>query len=366
MRGMSIEMKCKVIIVGGFLGAGKTSLLWETALRIKNIGINVGLITNDQASELVDTAFLETEANLVKEVSGSCFCCNFNGFVDAIFHVSEKNSGGIVVAEPVGSCTDLSATLIQPLKDKYKDKVDLAPLTVLADPIKLKEILQSASGAMNYIVLKQFEEADIILINKTDLLSSDELNNLIILTQSRWQNTKIMTTSVKTGEGINEWLDVVLSKSNSGEKIAEVDYDIYAQGEAELGWLNATYEIKRTLDFEGFKALANEFVQNLSEYFDREKIAVGHVKFSLQTADKQFVGNITGDKSTAEVRVRDIFSENNTLIVNARAKTDPDTLEKIVSAEIEKLFNNLEYVKVASKSLIPGRPIPTHRYRDVI
>jgi len=49
----------RLILVGGFLGAGKTTLLWEAAQRIINGGQRVGLITNDQAPELVDTAILK-------------------------------------------------------------------------------------------------------------------------------------------------------------------------------------------------------------------------------------------------------------------------------------------------------------------
>ncbi len=51
-------MKTKLILVGGFLGAGKTTLLWEAARRLGAAGQAVGLITNDQAPDLVDTAFL--------------------------------------------------------------------------------------------------------------------------------------------------------------------------------------------------------------------------------------------------------------------------------------------------------------------
>ena len=50
--------KTRLILVGGFLGAGKTTMLWETARRIMDSGKRVGLITNDQAPDLVDTAIL--------------------------------------------------------------------------------------------------------------------------------------------------------------------------------------------------------------------------------------------------------------------------------------------------------------------
>ena len=142
--------KSKVIIVGGFLGAGKTSLLWGAAEIIKKRGNAVGLITNDKATNLVDTTFLIGSENIVKEVSGSCFCCNFPGFADAIKYVINKTNGGTVIAEPVGSCTDLSATLMQPLKDKYSDTVDLAPLTVLADPERLTEVLRDVDAFSAY------------------------------------------------------------------------------------------------------------------------------------------------------------------------------------------------------------------------
>ena len=47
-------------------------------MRLMNKGLRVGLITNDQAPELVDSELLKLSDLRVAEVSGSCFCCNFN------------------------------------------------------------------------------------------------------------------------------------------------------------------------------------------------------------------------------------------------------------------------------------------------
>lgn len=47
----------RIIFVGGFLGAGKTTLLWRAAELLARRGKRVGLITNDQAPDLVDTKF---------------------------------------------------------------------------------------------------------------------------------------------------------------------------------------------------------------------------------------------------------------------------------------------------------------------
>lgn len=136
----------RLILVGGFLGAGKTTLLWETAVRLMNKGLRVGLITNDQAPELVDSELLKLSDLRVAEVSGSCFCCNFNGFTDAIKEIRAEASADVIIAEPVGSCTDLSATIMQPLKQYWNTELKISPLTVLADPNRLVSILNGGNG----------------------------------------------------------------------------------------------------------------------------------------------------------------------------------------------------------------------------
>ena len=154
-------MKTKLILLGGFLGAGKTTTLSEAAKIFADQGKKVGIITNDQASELVDTAFLTLKGAETREVSGSCFCCNFPGFAGAINSFLEKGAD-VIWAEPVGSCTDLSATIMQPLKENFSDKVSIAPLSVLADAKRLKDILSGGNSGLHeisaYIVKKHLEE----------------------------------------------------------------------------------------------------------------------------------------------------------------------------------------------------------------
>ena len=139
----------RLILVGGFLGAGKTTLLWEAASRIMNDGKRVGLITNDQASELVDTALLLRNEVKVAEVSGSCFCCNFNGLISAMKQVREEANADVIIAEPVGSCTDLSATIVQPLKENMKNELLISPLSVMADPAHLTDILNGGTAGLH-------------------------------------------------------------------------------------------------------------------------------------------------------------------------------------------------------------------------
>lgn len=358
--------KSKVILVGGFLGAGKTSLLWRTAEIIKKQGKKVGLITNDQATNLVDTTFLSGGENIVKEVSGSCFCCNFPGFADAIAYVIEQTDGGTVVAEPVGSCTDLSATLMQPLKDKYADTVDLAPLTVLADPDRLDEVLKDVTAFGSYIACKQFEEADIILINKIDLLTAEEMDALVAKTEVQWPQAKVMTASVKENIGVEEWLKAVMDFTDAGTHLAEVDYDIYAAGEAAYGWLNASFNLNKPSDYDDYAAAAQALIESLGISFDQKNAAVGHIKFLLQTKDHQWIGNLTGKSHTAVLRHQSRSSDAVTLTVNARVEMKPEDLQKVVLDAVQTAFDGFDCAQTGLNCLIPGRPNPTYHYTQVI
>lgn len=357
-------MKNKLILVGGFLGAGKTTLLFKTALQIRAQGGTVGLITNDQAADLVDTDLLRSGGFPVEEVSGSCFCCNFPGFIRAVQTIAAEIPNGIILAEPVGSCTDLSATILQPLKERYGNEVVTAPFTVLGDPARITELLNRGVMEDNYIAAKQFEEADLILINKTDLLSDAERTALVERAEKQWPQAKIMTASAKDETGIPEWLDDVLHTEKSGTHLVKVDYDIYAAGEAAYGWVNAKEKFRKSSP--KLPLMAQSYLDALAAAFRQKGIAVGHVKFMLQMKEQNIVGNLTGPDYRKDLHVFSGAGSEAGLIINARAKTDPDTLRAMVLWEAEKIFAECGPVLAEEKSLIPGRPNPTYRYTNVV
>ena len=360
-------MKTRLIIVGGFLVAGKTTKLWESARKLSIIGKKAGLITNDQAAELVDTAFLEYANGVVEEVSGSCFCCNFNGFSDAIMKIKDRGHE-LIIAEPVGSCTDLSATILQPLKEKFNENLTIAPLTVLVDPDRLSDIMGGGTSGLHhnaaYILRKQLEEADIILISKSDLLDSETLQELKQKTSETWPLAQVRIVSSKTGEGLDDWLNEVLSRSDSGTHITEVDYDAYAEGEAVLGWYNASFNLGGDEDWHGF---LNTLISKLSSRFQRENAAVGHVKIMIQNSDQYSIANLTGINHTVTIRGNIKKSDNVKITINARVQMSPEDLEKEIEEEMQSICNHhIRFEKIASKCLSPGRPNPTFRYDHIV
>src|SRR5262245_44615808 len=180
------EMSVRFVMVGGFLGAGKTTALARLARLYAAQGKRVGVVTNDQAHDLVDTNTFRSQGLAVEEVPGACFCCRFDDLVSRVGSLQDSEKPDVILAEPVGSCTDLVATVIQPLKDLYGGRFEVAPYAVLFKPSHGTRILknQQAGGfspKAAYIFKKQLEEADAIVVNRIDELEPpilDELSRL--------------------------------------------------------------------------------------------------------------------------------------------------------------------------------------------
>src|SRR5882724_7984696 len=197
----------RFIMVGGFLGAGKTTTLARLARHYTDRGLKVGLVTNDQAQDLVDTHSLRAQGFAVEEVAGACFCCKFNDLLDKVESLQASNRPDVILAEPVGSCTDLVATVVQPLKDLYGDRFSVAPYGVIFKPSHGLKILREQpdsgfSPKAAYIFRKQLEEADAIVINRIDEMKPEELKELAGLITAQFPGVPVVRMSAKTGEGL--------------------------------------------------------------------------------------------------------------------------------------------------------------------
>src|SRR5260370_24066419 len=94
-----------------------------------------------------------------------------------------------------------------------------------------------------YIFRKQLEEADAIVLNRIDELSAAALNEIIGLVEKDYPAVPLLPVSAKTGQGFEALIELLDQEGNFGRKILDIDYDTYAEGAAELGWLNGTARV---------------------------------------------------------------------------------------------------------------------------
>src|SRR5687768_8965046 len=252
-------MTADYVMVGGFLGAGKTTAVLRLAEHFTAQGRRVGLITNDQSQGLVDTSIARAQGYPVEEITGGCFCCRFGSLTDAADRLTRAARPDVFLAEPVGSCTDLRATVQYPLRRLYGDDYRVAPLSVLVDPQRAAQVLSLETGRafstkVLYVYRKQLEEADVIVINKSDLLDPERHAALEQALSKGFPQAEVVTISARTGAGLDEWFGR-LSGPLGSRAAMDVDYDLYADGEALLGWLNATCRLSSAQPFDGNRFL---------------------------------------------------------------------------------------------------------------
>jgi G3E family GTPase len=368
----------KLILVGGFLGAGKTTLVARAAERLRAQGKRVGLVANDQAADLVDTELLKETGAQVEEVAGGCFCCRFPDMIAAMQRLAGQGGAEVLIGEPVGSCTDLSATVMQPLKKLHGHEFQLSPFSVLVDGNQVRVLdrlrstfAQDASARFPdnvlYIYEKQLEEADLIVLNKTDLLSPAELADLKGSLARRFPETPLLSMSAASGEGVDAWLDFLGEGRPVGGKIAEVDYDTYAAGEAALGWLNASVRLRARGPLD-WKALAGSLLETIRDELRGQSAQIAHLKVYLTASGGRLVGNLTGNDAPLSLRGQiDGRETDAVLLVNARVHVRPDALREIVEKAIEATTRDRATATVtALRSFFPGRPQPTYRYQTVV
>lgn len=363
--------RTQLVFVGGFLGAGKTTLLWRAAELLAKRGKRVGLITNDQAPDLVDTKWLAQKGLNVREVCGSCFCCNFYAVIEAAEGLRVLDAD-VLIGEPVGSCADLSATILQPFKDKFSDRFALSPLSVLADPQRLEAVLDHNADTLHesaaYIFRKQLEEADLIVLNKMDLVSPQEKARLESLMATHFPRAVVRYVSARTGEGVEAWLDEVLAARSAGSHILDIDYDTYAEGEAVLGWLNAEVLLSAAAGKVDWRTFCLDLLTTLRAAFRGKRAHVGHVKLLLTAGGGHCMGNLTS-RDAEPLLQGDIagFPSRASLTLNARVEMPPEELDQVVRDALSETAGDRIRTEILTlHCLRPGRPQPTHRYTTTV
>lgn len=367
IRGTKLGRRTHLVAVGGFLGAGKTTLLAHAATHIAQRGLRVGLVTNDQAMALVDTALLRSQGFHVGEVGAGCFCCRFEELMDAAQKLDSQIQPEVLLCEPVGSCTDLVATVLRPLEELHGDIYTVGPFSVLVDPMRLEELFAHENArrypeTVTYILRKQLEEADLVLLSKSDCHSTDALDRLAAELTKHVPEVSIERVSARSGLGMDAWVERILTPGGA-RRTLDIDYDTYAAGEAALGWLNATIHL-RAANAADWAAVCRQLLLDVREEVQAAGGQIAHIKLFLARPAASLSGNLT---STDEAPLIQGSMESSggeaDLNLNARVVLDAATLR----TSVERVLSRLGRFGISSRvthmeAFAPARPTPLHRF----
>jgi G3E family GTPase len=353
----------KLYLVGGFLGSGKTTAIAAAGKILLKEKISVAVITNDQGAQLVDTAFIDSMNIPHGEVRNGCFCCNYEQFHLAIRDLDSSIHPDIIFAEAVGSCTDLVATVVKPLL-QFEPGLEIV-LSVFADASVLLSSIEGrssfVSGSIQYLYKKQLQEAGILVINKSDILTEEEVSHTRSILEEEYPGKRLLFQNSMEQGSIKQWLQALNEKAPAGSfLLLDINYEKYAEGEAALAWLDASLVIysKEKAVNKGF-----EFVASIHEAILHHHLPLGHLKFFLKSGDwHRKISYTPGNNSREEEDDRNIIADEVTVLINARVETNPDCLEQVIIQTIKNSEDQNCRIEVLNLSAFqPGYPRPVHR-----
>jgi len=341
----------KVHLVGGFTGSGKTTAIANACkiLAEKNILTSV---YSDKEEEHFRADCPKNDFNefndfdeSFEKVTGGCFCCNYTDLDSQIDKLKKKSDNSVLFGDYGGTCTNLISTLLKPLRDYKGAEIELSNFSTFIDAklllLHLRGMRVPLSLESKYSWDRHLEESEILIINKTDLLPADDLEDLKRLAKEALSSKKLVFQNSLDMDSIQKWIELI-----STQQVSKTGENENSSGNNHA-WLDEEIQIL-TEDNSAIK-VAYDFMHNLSnELVDREW-PIEHLKFllyddnqALKLNHTEFLNGNTGETKEYEK------SNSADLLVNARIQTSSAELRQFLF-DILNQFKSQEGIKIVEK-----------------
>lgn len=179
--------RMKIIILGGFLGSGKTTVLMQLvpclAKQADDYSYPVVVLENEISTTDVDSKMLRNQGMEVRTLAAGCICCTSTAsLMESVSQIREKYGPAYLVIEATGMAYPDSISRI--LREAGEENIQIV---ALADSKRWDKVLY----AMPKFVESQLSQADIVFQNKTDLVTSEKQESVRLSIQQITPNAKI-------------------------------------------------------------------------------------------------------------------------------------------------------------------------------
>ena len=162
----------KILILGGFLGSGKTTSLMRLARYIVNTThsdkkTKLIILENEVGEVGIDDAYLRSGGFTVDNLFSGCACCTVAGeLISAVVKIEKEFDPDWIIVETTGIAYPKN------MQENLKNAINMdSRIVVLIDASRWNRLLIP----MNNLLRGQIEGSDAVLVNKTDLVDSDAL-----------------------------------------------------------------------------------------------------------------------------------------------------------------------------------------------
>ncbi|WP_319506012.1 GTP-binding protein [uncultured Methanolobus sp.] len=342
----------KIIIVSGFLGSGKTTSVIRIGKYLQNKGLSVSVLVNDIGDVGVDGHVISENGLESKEIPRGCICCTLKYALEGnIALVQAQYDPDILLIEPTGVAFPLRIKE-QIEKMDFGAEVSMGPIIGLIDGSKFEDLMQHSRDA----IIKQIENADMVLLNKKDLLSTSKLSEFETTIKELNPHAELHSLSLKVDNdsftGFADSLFRSLKNDSFNQRIAGTGNQLHVASctpdTDDFNHFNVSsyadsYSINSSSDLDQLAHMALELMGSIkNSVMTLNPRFLGHLKMFLHTESVAFKVSVTSYQDQPEIEYVSTRANEGSKMTVFAAVTDiardklADIIENAVSARSGK------------------------------
>ena len=343
----------KFAVVSGFLGSGKTTSMMALTKYFTEHHGKAAMISNDLGGPgLADNKLAKLKGCEASELTGTCICYQTENLVARLNKLFDEDGCELVLSDIPGFGVGALDHVYHKLSKEYPGQFPLAPFIALCEPRTVEALKNDEKGDLSYIFNSQLKEADLIVLNKCDLLKREEKESMLAFLKSRFPQADNVGISARTGEGLEE-LSLKLINNSASMQNPDLGYGgsdfISAMGNFSEFYIQYYAEVCCET-FDG-NAYIKEIGQRIQEKIAARGSEIPHLKLLAWEPEGDYAKfDVLG--KDREIECTSSFKapcRSIAVVINTSAMCASDALDKLINDVIEEISEKYQLTLMTYK-----------------
>jgi len=335
-------MKC--MIIGGFLGSGKTTTIRKLVEYLGAQGQRTAIIVNEIGEVGIDGDIISEGGVETREITSGCVCCTLRISMEhTLRSLITSYRPDTIIIEPTGIA--FPRQIKSNIESMGLPDIRFTPIVNLVDPCRLSP----DAGDLQNFVRNQIEDAEVLGINKVDLIGPEKLLETCLLLRKLNPKARIVHFSARQGGEALDKLFGLIGRNSQNKTIHEARNSVEMSGvsaySTEFEIISQEIPLETVVSVSGqiLDGIRNRVTQLNPEF-------TGHIKLSFAHKENFVKGSVTSayEKPEIEILKKERNSRSRIKILSAVTSVPREELIKTVDTTVSGQLEDrqLSYIKV--------------------